>query len=246
MRRLSIVILALIGILASTDSALAGVGIKPDPTVPGVRLDAIKKPRPTAPATGLRRPTREVGDPSNPERRFLCARQSSGRCRLGGSFSIPLPQPAEEGEQPQLTVGDILRAAREIGLPSLRVRVQPGAETLVNVPTIFSTQPQPFRRSVDLLGFDVDLAAEPVSFRWVHGDGTSATTSSPGRPYPAMDVTHRYRAPDDEVSVRVDVTYEVRYRVDGGAWSGLGETLTASGPSVPLEVKEAAPVLTAR
>lgn len=142
-----------------------------------------------------------------------------------------------------LTQADILRAVREIGLPRLDVRVQPGTRTLVNAETIFSTDPVPFSRSVQLLGFDVDLDASAVSYTWHHGDGTSRSTASAGRPYPAFDVTHRYRAAQD-VRPSVDVTYRVRYRVDGGAWSTLAQTITASGPATSLEVREAAPVLT--
>jgi hypothetical protein len=149
-----------------------------------------------------------------------------------------------DADKPELTPGDVLRAVREIGLPSLQVKVQPGGDTLVNVPTIFYAEPQPFERSVQLLDFDVDLVAEPVGYHWVHGDGTAATTDNPGRPYPAMDVVHRYTKPADDVQARVDVTYRVRFRVDGGPWQTIGQTLVASGPPAVLDVDEAAPVLT--
>ncbi|MEJ7634345.1 hypothetical protein [Aeromicrobium sp.] len=128
-------------------------------------------------------------------------------------------------------------------MPSLNVRIQPGEKTLVNIETIFYTRPQAFNRSINLLGFDIDLAAKPGRYRWVHDDGTATTTSHPGKPYPAMDVTHRYRKPADDVHPRVDVTYQVRYRVDAGPWQTLGQTLEASGPAAELDVKEAAPVL---
>ncbi|GAA3531165.1 hypothetical protein GCM10022234_30380 [Aeromicrobium panaciterrae] len=147
-------------------------------------------------------------------------------------------------DEPQLTEGDILRAVREIGLPSLEVQIQPGTSTLVNVPTIFYTEPEVFNRSVTLLGYDIDLVATPVRYRWLHGDGTASTTTRPGKPYPSTEVTHRYRRPAEAVNPRVDVVYRVRYRVDGGAWSTIDQTLTASGPTAALEVKEAAPVLT--
>lgn len=150
----------------------------------------------------------------------------------------------EDPDDPELTEGDVLRAVREIGLPSLQVQIQPGEETLVNVETIFYAEPEPFERSITLLGFDIDLVAEPVRYTWIHDDGTVATTSRPGKPYPAMDVTHRYREPADDVHPRVDVTYRVRYRVDGGAWRTIGQTLLASGPAAELDVREAAPVLT--
>ncbi|KQX75583.1 hypothetical protein ASD10_10575 [Aeromicrobium sp. Root472D3] len=170
-------------------------------------------------------------------------------CRTDASLGIygcknVEPGPEAEADGPEVTPGDILRAVREIGLPSLRLEVQPDAETLVNVETIFYTEPQPFERSVELLGFDVDLVAEPVGYQWVHGDGTTATTTEPGRPYPAMDVVHRYTVPADDVRARVDVTYRVRFRVDGGPWQTIGQTLLAAGPPTALDVDEAAPVMT--
>jgi hypothetical protein len=162
-----------------------------------------------------------------------------------GCRTDEVPEPDDE-EQPELTPGDVLRAVREIGLPSLPVKIQPGDETLVNVDTIFYADPQPFERSVTLLDFDVDLVAEPVRYDWVHGDGSTRSTDRPGAPYPAMDVTHRYTAPADDVQARVDVTYQVRYRVDDGPWQSLGQTLVAAGPATVLDVKDAAPVLTKR
>lgn len=152
--------------------------------------------------------------------------------------------PPAEPDQAELTPGDILRAIREIGLPSLRINIQPGGETLVNFDTIFYTQPQPFERSVTLLGYDIDLIATPVRFIWRHGDGTSHTTGNPGRPYPAKDVTYRYVKSAKNLHPSVDVTYAVRFRIDGGAWQNLSETLLASGPADELDVKQATPVLT--
>jgi hypothetical protein len=157
---------------------------------------------------------------------------------------VATPAEPDDPQAPELTEGDIVEAVREIGLPALAIRIQPDDETLVNIETIFYTRPLPFERGVTLLGFDVDLVATPVSYRWVHDDGTASTTSRPGKPYPAMDVTHRYREPATDVHPRVDVSYRVRYRVDGGAWQTIGQTLVASGPAAELDVREAAPVLT--
>ncbi len=168
-----------------------------------------------------------------------------------GTYGCRVDEPADEPDteaeedERELTEGDVLTAVREIGMPALRVRIEPGATTLVNVRTNFYTEPAAFTRSIELLGFAVDIEATPASFAWTHGDGTTATTSSPGRPYPHLDVTHRYREPAATVRPRVDVTYEVRYRVDGGPWAPLSQTLTATGPAGTLAVNEAAPVLTA-
>ena len=166
------------------------------------------------------------------------ARAAGLSCRVTafpGTWS-PLPT---EGD-----LGDIERAIREVPMPPLRVQIQPGGRTLVNVDTIFYTDPTRLQRTVTLLGHSVRLDASPVSFTWVHGDGTTETTGKPGRPYPAKDVTHQYLQPGDDLRARVDTTYRVRYSVDGGGWTTLDETLTAPGPTTALDVDEAAPVLT--
>lgn len=168
-----------------------------------------------------------------------CAQLSNGTTQCFGQPAIPPPAtPAE------LTPGDILTAVKKIGMPSLAINIQPGGETLVNLETIFYAKPQPFRRSVDLLGFDIDLVATPARFTWRHGDGTSHATNRPGRPYPSKEVVYRYAKSAKNLHPSVDVTYAVRYRVDGGAWQNLSQTLQASGPTGDLDVKEATPVLT--
>lgn len=161
---------------------------------------------------------------------------------------IPLTSECRGGRppdapKPKLTPDRVLEAVRRIGLPSLQVRVQPDTATLVNFATIFYAEPQTFERTVSLLGFSVDVRAEPSSYRWMFGDGQEATTQSPGAPYPATDITHKYADAHVTVNPRVDVTYEVQYRVDGGAWQALDETLTAQGPATELRIKEATPVL---
>ena len=168
---------------------------------------------------------------------FFDGEQPDYRCALQ---DFPEGSPAEG----DLSPGDILTAAREVGMPALKVRIQPGGRTLVNVDTIFYTDPTTLNRTVSLLGHSVRLEAEPVSYTWVHGDGTRDSTTEPGRPYPAKDVTHRYQQPDDDLRARVDTTYRVRYSVDGGGWATLDETLTAPGPATSLDVDEASPILT--
>lgn len=193
--------------------------------------------------------TRTVMPAGKPRRDSLCFFNSSQvverryeptfRCGARGYN----PTEAQPADAPELTEGDIRRAVSEIPMPSLQIQVQPGESTLVNIPTIFHTDPRTLRESVTLLGFDIDVEATPVRYTWRPGDGSAMTTSKPGRPYPAKDVTHTYRRVAEQVSPRVDTTYSVRYRVDGGAWQPLGQDLTAVGEPTSLEVEEAAPVL---
>lgn len=144
---------------------------------------------------------------------------------------------------PQVTPGMVLTAMRSMGLPALTTVVQPADKTLVNFDTIFYTDPAPVTRTVTLLGQPVTIAATPASFTWHFGDGASTSTSSPGAPYPAKDVTHRYT--DAHVTVRpsVDVTYTGEYQVGGGGWQTIPGTVTIAGPGTPLRISEATPVL---
>jgi len=151
--------------------------------------------------------------------------------------------PDEIPDRPRVTPDLVLREVRRIGLPALQVHVQPEGETLVHLDTIFFAEPQPFERTVQLLGFTVDVQADPSSYAWSFGDGAGATTSTPGGPYPDMSVTHAYTDAHVTEQASVDVTYAVRFRVDGGAWQSLDETVTADGPATSVTVKEAVPVL---
>lgn len=152
----------------------------------------------------------------------------------------PIP---DQPPRPTVTPGMVEEAVRRLGLPGLPLQVQPADATLVNFDTIFYTEPQPFDHSVTLVGFDVRVVAEPVSYGWWFGDGATLTTGIPGAPYPAKDVIHRYDDAHVTVEPSVDVTYQVRYSVDGGEFQQLETTLTAEGPPTGLRIREATPLL---
>lgn len=156
---------------------------------------------------------------------------------------ITPPDSEDRAEAPAVGPRQVEREVRRIGLPPLQVAIQPEGSTLVNFETIFHTTAVPFERSVDILDSTVDLRGEPASYTWHHGDGTNQTTTTPGRLYPAMDVIHQYAKPGT-VRARVDVTYQVTYRIDGGDWETLDTLITAPGPATALRVREARPVLT--
>lgn len=141
--------------------------------------------------------------------------------------------------RPQVTPALVLREIQRIGLPTLQAMTQPEGKTLVNFDTIFYTQAQPFTATVTLLGRQVDIVAEPTSYTWHHGDGRTTATSTPGAPYPSREITYRYSDAQTTVRPRVDVTYSARFRVNGGAWQDIDETVTITGPEGSLRVSEA-------
>ncbi len=187
-------------------------------------------------------PTRTSSSEFTPNPYYVtnCTNYSDGRIECPETDAAEAAQSAAA----QLTPGRIERAIREIEMPRLTLRVQPGGRTLVNVPTILSTTPADVDRTITLLGSSIDVQARPTTYTWHHGDGTRQTTSGPGAPWPAKDVTHTYRRTATRLDLQLDVAYTVRYRVDGGAWTGLDQPLTTTSAPVPLRVDQAAPVLT--
>ncbi len=153
------------------------------------------------------------------------------------------PPVAAAAAPPQVTDAMVLRAFRRIPLPSLRSHSQPAEKTLVNFDTIFFTEAAPLTRTVTLLGQRVRLEIRPSRFDWVLGDGTSMTTTTPGAPYPARDVVHRYADAHRTVEHRVRVTWSARWSLDGGPSRPVDGTVTTTGPGTPLRVAEASPVL---
>ena len=121
--------------------------------------------------------------------------------------------------------------------------VEAPPETFVNYETVVYTRAEPFARTVNLLGFTVDIEAAPSQFHWTYGDGTTETTTTAGRPYPATDITHTWTDAHRTFHPSVDVTYQIRFRVDGGSWQTLADTITIQGPNGDVRIREATGVL---
>ena len=216
--------------LLAAGSLQQGVSVEADPKDAAVVLKGEK----------VQRPTREHKNNRGSARRALA--EPKHPCTYNGLLlECDIPEPATP-QGAVFTPGMARQAVANIPLPGLTLNVQPDGETLVNVPTIFWADPEPFETSIDLLGHEIEVEATPQSFTWVHGDGTSQSTDHPGRPYPRHSITHRYWQPAG-LRARVDTIYSVRYSVDGGGWTDLGEPLIATGPATTIDVHEAAPVL---
>jgi hypothetical protein len=237
-----IVAAVLVGILVPASPSIEPIPDTPDVIVRDREWETLTRPEPIR--------AYDPGSPAEPAP--VDEEPEPFYCRTEAPFPqeecIPPPEPAEpadpaDPDEPEVTPGDVVEAVKRVGLPRLSVAVQPAGSTLVNLETIFHTTAAPFERTVLILGSTVDLRAKPATYTWHHGDGTTQTTERPGRPYPALDVTHRYSDPGN-VAARVDVTYAVTYRIDSRGWQDLGTTITAQGPATTLRIREARPVLT--
>lgn len=152
-------------------------------------------------------------------------------------------EPTLEDAAPLVTPAMVLQEFRRVPLPRLKSISQPADATLVNFATVFRVEAKPLERTLTLAGQRVDLDITPSSFSWAYGDGTTATTRTPGAAYPSRDVVHRYQQAHTTVRHQVTVTWSARWRLNGGAWQDVPGTVTVAGPSTELRIAEATPAL---
>jgi hypothetical protein len=144
-----------------------------------------------------------------------------------------------------ITPGKVFQEMQKLDWPEAELVIQPpDGRTLVNFETNFlTTTTEPTSQTVRLLGLDVEIEATPVSYLWHFGDGTSQEGSDPGAEYPDLRITHIYENAGVTMNPSVDVTYQGRYRVNGGDWVPIPDTLTVAGTPVDLQVLSATPHL---
>jgi hypothetical protein len=151
--------------------------------------------------------------------------------------AIRIPRPTDVQWQ------QVLSESRNVLFPKLRVMVQPAGRTLVNLDTIvYTDQSRVSTQTVTILGFPVEVEAMPMSYTWHFGDGSSTTTTTPGRPYPVKDITHKYMKKGG-VGLTLTTNYATRFNVAGTGWQYVDGLVPITGPVTALQVREAVPVL---
>jgi hypothetical protein len=161
-----------------------------------------------------------------------------------GTACLSAGEETRVGDPPPVRVL-VLRAFKSLDWPASELVVQPpDGRTLVNLDTNFyTTNTDVTSIPVTLVQSDVVVSARPIAYRWHFGDGTSVTTTSPGAPYPDLDVSHVY-AQTDEVAVSVDTQYgAASFTVDGGAPEQIPSTIWVTGDESGLAIVEALPQL---
>lgn len=155
-----------------------------------------------------------------------------------------LPREVVQPRPQDVTWEQVLTETKVVLFPKLSVKVQPNGRTLVNLDTIvYTDQSKVSTTTVTLLGFPVAVEATPISYSWNFGDGTpTLTTSTPGKPYPSKEITHKYMK-RGAVSLTLTTNYAARYNVADTGWQYVDGTIPVTGPATPLQVREAVPVL---
>ncbi|WP_129336346.1 hypothetical protein [Cellulomonas endophytica] len=119
---------------------------------------------------------------------------------------------------------------RRLPLPAPGARAQPAVgDLLVNMPVVLLAEPAPTTLTTTVLGTPVEVEATPSSWTWTFSDGSAPlTTTSPGRPWPAADVTRTFTSAGP-VEIACTVTWTGRYRVAGAAtWNPVEGTATTT------------------
>ncbi|MDQ3645959.1 MAG: PKD domain-containing protein [Actinomycetota bacterium] len=171
------------------------------------------------------------------------------------SFIAPTPEPdaapakGKKQKTPKPTPEELASALfdRAIALAARPdLQLAPGVVGMTGLPSYFwlGNAMRPIVASAGVGGFVVTAEAGPVQYRWTFGDGSTLTTSHPGRPWTRSrpgNIAHLYeRSARYEVSV--DVIWEARWRVGGGPWQPLGFFRTSD--EVPYPVRQMIAALT--
>lgn len=112
--------------------------------------------------------------------------------------------------------------------------VSPEPDTLVNIPTVFTTSaPASYDIPLTLLGQDVVITATAQRYTWHFGDGETGTSTAPGG-----RIEHEY-AEAETVGAYVVIEWSGTFRVNGGASQPITGTATTTGVPTVVEVKQA-------
>jgi hypothetical protein len=148
-------------------------------------------------------------------------------------------------DDPGITsIGAVIAAVQtgfdNLPLPRFTIQVAPAPATLVNIPTSFSAgSAEPVTLTTEpLAGIVVTVVATPVEWLWTFGDGTTLTTTTPGRPG-TDDVTHVYRRAQVE-GASVRVTWTGTFSLPGSTEQfPVRNPAFTQGPVTPVDVREA-------
>lgn len=137
-------------------------------------------------------------------------------------------------------------ADRAISLaPKPRLRVAPRSIGLTGLPSYFwlAQRPRTITATAGVLGLTVTAQARPAQFVWRFGDGSEKVTRKSGRRWRARrpgNIAHTYER-RRRYRIGVEVIWEARWRLGGGAWRPLG--YFSNSDSRAYRVRQIIPVL---
>ncbi|MEU2200638.1 hypothetical protein [Isoptericola sp. NPDC019482] len=192
------------------------------------------------------------------------------RAREDGTFDEAEQLTEDECVSPAEIAAAVQREFKTMKVAAPEATMQGNPPMVVNVHYPAYTTAAPQDRTVTLLGVPVVIRAEPTEFTWdfddpYSADGSTLTTTSPGRPWHEGDATpdgswvgHTYTrlgtpgqdpgtAVDAEgdayragVTVTLTTTWQGRFRIQGtSTWTDIPGTISTTSTTAPTTVTEA-------
>lgn len=145
-----------------------------------------------------------------------------------------------------ITLAMIVEAFHNTPWAKPQISTEPkGDVTLVGLDTYYKVNwtPDGFQpKEIDptsLLGHPVDIRVKLDHFMWLFGDGqTFGPTTSEGGVYPSGDITHKYFS-GGSYPASVTTTFGGEFRIDGGEWAQIPDTVNVPGPPTTVSVRTA-------
>jgi hypothetical protein len=139
-------------------------------------------------------------------------------------------------------------------VPLVAVRAAPSGAALVGLESLFWVDTAATRDlgTVTLLGHRVAITVTVSTVRWSFGDGGTASSAGPGRPFTSKDHCGQVQCPGwfghtyaetGAVTVSAVVNWSASYVVDGGGVQQIIGTVAGRAASMPIIVKQARAVL---
>jgi hypothetical protein len=129
-----------------------------------------------------------------------------------------------------------------VPLPPIEVGANPGVG-LVAMPVWFWVEGydgSTLSGARTLGAITVEVEITPTGTQWSFGDGAVLETSSLGQPYPTeSDLRHTYEQSSQiaggTFTVQLDITFDARYRVNGGPWLPLAPVMQTFTRDYPVQ-----------
>lgn len=155
--------------------------------------------------------------------------------------------------RPAVTLAMVREAFHRTPWATLTTTIQPvGGITLVNLDTYYAASwgesgygpgEVDALDPASMLGYQVDIRPRLVGYRYAFGDGSEfGPTPNPGGPWPTGTIRHQYTTTGAK-TVAVTATVGADFRIDGGTWAPIPDTVTLTAASTTLTVKQAPAVL---
>jgi PKD domain len=127
---------------------------------------------------------------------------------------------------------------------SPELEIAPGSIGLTGLDSYFwlDHEPRPVVATAEAPGLSVTAEAHPIQYVWRFGDGAERRTGHPGRRWTRRrpgNIAHMYET-RGRYTVEVEVVWEARWRIGGGAWMPLGYFTNSDSSRYPVrEVRSA-------